>query len=1370
MEELIRYLQRQKQWLAEDIEANLMAWREDQKAAQAELSGIRIRIDAEGFLVWERFPELETIKRIRLLPEPPGGHAGPRGLLWIDPNNGRQQELLTMPADTFGGLVVAQNQVYLHAPALEQAAMLARTNIWVDTALPDTRKQHVDLQILPERDLLFVLHREAGAVHVYHLRDYQRLASWQLRTPGNPLALNLTFDRGGLKAYLTDNCTPQLWIADLATLELKLWKSGLGILGNILAAPEPGCLFVTILKPSFNLVYFDLDSMTPLYSVEIRGEPLTQRRLLAWDPFMAAPESDLLFYLAAREQSGQMLPVLNVIDALEVRTIKRTVVRSPVLPILLVSGPPNPFMRLRGQDFGDWLLAQELLSAEELAAARNPVTESVGPLQAAAVPAEALPHKNYDIYQPPPETEEIWAHIDRPAPHLELPPQAEDVIVDLLCWAFYRLTLTNLRVHNAEIQHLKKIAARIKAELQSKQAVLAKLEDVLGRFRFQTPIARASVLTLLAQRDKPDLIRLEDLCPLCQGLLDKAGCQACGFRLDLPEAEQLTLSQSSAEPAAQLMPGQIMIPLPEHKAVMTINLWRQPLSVLHGTELKSLGHGVRLPSQHLLAVDPLGNKLVELNAEGQVVWKAKLALKRPVMTSFYQSADGPRYLVVDQGNARVLELDRAGKNWRRYPSLKTPLADKLTQPTDVQLTPEQTWLISDPVARRVLECDAAGRIVRRLGTEQGLSSPVMARRQADGSTEVLDRDSGTIFSFDKQSQKLWEYCFWPLPNAEASTMADSLEPPDWACLIHNGEWLLKGANFLMLVAPRQQRLRWVAPLPDPADPQLKVGFAVQGGAEARKKQLDDFFDALRGMELFAREPDVQIEALSRHVQSLSFDVGDWLLHPGELGNALFFVRSGELEIIAPEKDQPVIFRVKAGQSCGTQAVLSLGDTSWRTGIRVSSETKLLMLERSEFKRAVVNFPRLFHLVRHLDLDHQRLFKMYRERKTEQATDQLRVRINETRVRDFPLFAGADDAFFEALAEVVHAIAFLPDKIVCQRGESGGSIYLILEGSVGIERRGESQPGVILSEGDMLGEMSLMLDQPRVATVRTLDYCKFFVIDEAPMRRLLERFPWLFQRLETLTQQRKQLNQADWSRFAAQSGLDRQDLPEILLLTGPSPDPDLIYLPSSSHDALAGFTQAGELLWYWGREAARQLMQPSRVQLMGSTLLVTDSGNDRILEIDLKSRKTLRKWTTSLRQPSAATLTPEGLLLVADTGNQRLVVIDETGREVWQYGLPEEILKPVYVDISPAGTLLFADAGMHKVYELSLEGRILWSHGRWRNAGSGSDQLNQPSWVQRQPDGSTLIADTGNQRLVWILPPAPKGATGKLVPEVRLLPL
>ncbi|MEZ0371633.1 MAG: cyclic nucleotide-binding domain-containing protein, partial [Candidatus Sericytochromatia bacterium] len=593
--------------------------------------------------------------------------------------------------------------------------------------------------------------------------------------------------------------------------------------------------------------------------------------------------------------------------------------------------------------------------------------------------------------------------------------------------------------------------------------------------------------------------------------------------------------------------------------------------------------------------------------------------------------------------------------------------------------------------------------------------------------------------------------FWPPEDK----LWQSAPAPDWACQIHNGEYLLQGDTCLLLLAPRQEALRWIHKLPDPKrdDALLKVAFKSHSDEETRKQKAAEILAALKAAGTFEAEKEEQVEYLAKHLQLSRNLAGNWLLQPGTPGNAMYIVLEGSIEIIAPEPEKPVIYTAGPGDICAQQGVLSMEEKPYKPGLRVKEDAKLLILDRTEFKKAVVGFPRLYQLIRSQDGDNQRRFKAFAERKTEAVQDQLRLSINETRIREFGLFADADNLFFEALAEKVQPLAYMPEQDVFARLESGGSLFLILEGQVGVLRKGESEPLILLGEGEIFGEMALYFNQPRSATIRTMDYCKFFEIEYRHVRALSARFPWFGLRLEEMARQRQQGNQINEAAYEEASGLKRDDLPSLEVAPAGLKGRQIYYHASLHHDALIGFNTQGELLWFWGREADKQLFQPTRVHSLGDALLVIDTGNDRVLEIDTHTREILRKWSGSLSRPRAAALTPEGLLLVADEGNQRLVAMDESGREVWTHGLPEEIMKPTWVEFTPDGNILFADAGMHRVYELQRDGVLVWKHGKWRNAGTAVDQLDSPSCIRRMIDGSTLIADAGNRRLVWIRPEA-----------------
>ena len=1340
-EDVLERLRAVAGWSDEVIEGHLAAWGKERMALLESLRGQRIAVDELGDLVWQSFPEREELERSDLLEKAKPARVGPRAVTLLGPD-GKQTSRVALPADCQPGLILTPDRCLLHAPGIETAPFLALTPSWVDTGTQDFRTQHVDLHVHAEAGLVFACCREAGEVVVLSLSDRNELARWQIRRPGSWHAINVAFDADGERAYLSDNVSAQLWIADLDSLEYKVWKSGLGILGNLAPGMEPGKIFLSILAPQFSLIYFDLATMQASYSVEIKGKSWAQAKLLPCDPISLSPDGKWLHFMAWADIEGQRTSIVNVINAAEVISLRRFSLKEAQQTVQLAYSAENPFLAWHALDFKTWLLKKHLITTEKL---EQPITEV-----AAAKPKPKIRGK-FNIYQPPADDKDLWNKIDQPAEAMELPISAEAAIVDLLNWAFYRMTLTNLRIHPQEMKRLQSLAKSLRAELKDKQVVLAKLDGVLGKHAFETPIARSAVLSLLNQAKLGEgMVRLEDTCPICQQPFEDGECPDCGFRLAWPEGLGHPANKVSAEPATALYPGQLLLPHRKLNQLLTINIWRQPLQQLDlaPAGIVQLADAVVLPNHNYLVADSKGNKVVEISPTGEIVWKAKLALKHPARVSWHQSEKDLRYLIVDQGNARVLELDQSGRNWRRFPSVKTTDAEKLKAPCDVQLTPSGSWLISDPGIQAVLEIDVRSQVLRRWGTDQGVSAPLLARRMPDGATEILDAASGCWLEFLPDGSPGRKMAYWPSDHPAWK----SAPAPDWACQLHNGEYLLMGEGYMLLFGPRSESVRWIHALPDPKQENalLKVGFRSKSEEDTRKQQLEETVAALKTIGCLEGEKDEHLEYLARFLHPLKAEVGAWLLQPESAGSHMYFVLSGSLDVIAPEPEKPLIYFADTGDVCGQFAMFMPDDKAYQPGIRVKEDCKLLSLERTDFKKAVVGFPRLYQMIRAQENDLARKFKIFAERKTEAVQDQLRHNINETRIREFGLFAGADNAFFDTLADKVQPHAYLPEQDVFGRLESAGSLYLIMQGQVGVLRKGETEPMIVLGEGEIFGEMALYFHTPRSATIRTLDYCKFFELEYRHIRALSARFPWFGLRLEEMATQRKQGNEIAQAAFEEAAGLHRQDLPTLEVAPAGQRLGQLVFYQASLHaDMLVGFNTLGEVLWCWGREPEKQLFQPTRVHALEDALLVIDAGNDRVLQIDIASREITRKWVTGLNQPRAAALTPEGLLLAADEGNQRLVVMDESGREVWTHGVPEEILKPTWVEFTHEGHILFADAGMHRVYELQRDGTLIWKHGKWRNPGATPEQLDSPSCVRRLPDESTLIADAGNQRLVWI---------------------
>jgi ATP-binding cassette subfamily B protein len=119
-------------------------------------------------------------------------------------------------------------------------------------------------------------------------------------------------------------------------------------------------------------------------------------------------------------------------------------------------------------------------------------------------------------------------------------------------------------------------------------------------------------------------------------------------------------------------------------------------------------------------------------------------------------------------------------------------------------------------------------------------------------------------------------------------------------------------------------------------------------------------------------------------------------------------------------------------------------------------------------------------------------------------------ISVERLKQFPILSHLDDAMLRELSLSQFASENVPaGRDVVGEGDSGDKFYIIARGRVTIlkrDRAGVSQPVSILDQGDNFGELSLLRDTPRNATVRTLVPCLFLTLRRIHFQLLLDRAP------------------------------------------------------------------------------------------------------------------------------------------------------------------------------------------------------------------------------------------------------------------------
>ena len=108
------------------------------------------------------------------------------------------------------------------------------------------------------------------------------------------------------------------------------------------------------------------------------------------------------------------------------------------------------------------------------------------------------------------------------------------------------------------------------------------------------------------------------------------------------------------------------------------------------------------------------------------------------------------------------------------------------------------------------------------------------------------------------------------------------------------------------------------------------------------------------------------------------------------------------------------------------------------------------------------------------------------------------------------FKGLDDSELQEMAELTQLRMYPPDHVLCHEGAYEDVFYIVAEGSLVITKKMLNEPGErvlrVGGRGDLVGEMALIQNAPRAATVRTLTECTMLEMGKKDFESILSKSP------------------------------------------------------------------------------------------------------------------------------------------------------------------------------------------------------------------------------------------------------------------------
>lgn len=112
-----------------------------------------------------------------------------------------------------------------------------------------------------------------------------------------------------------------------------------------------------------------------------------------------------------------------------------------------------------------------------------------------------------------------------------------------------------------------------------------------------------------------------------------------------------------------------------------------------------------------------------------------------------------------------------------------------------------------------------------------------------------------------------------------------------------------------------------------------------------------------------------------------------------------------------------------------------------------------------------------------------------------------------KVRPTPLFGALEPAALRSLIADLEVRFYDKDDVIIKQGAEGDNLYVLVEGEVAVYREGPPRMDVAqLEEGAFFGEIALLTQRKRTATVETLDECTVLELSRAAVGRLITKYP------------------------------------------------------------------------------------------------------------------------------------------------------------------------------------------------------------------------------------------------------------------------
>ncbi len=243
---------------------------------------------------------------------------------------------------------------------------------------------------------------------------------------------------------------------------------------------------------------------------------------------------------------------------------------------------------------------------------------------------------------------------------------------------------------------------------------------------------------------------------------------------------------------------------------------------------------------------------------------------------------------------------------------------------------------------------------------------------------------------------------------------------------------------------------------------------------------DKILKALKENLVFSMFAKADLDRVAPYFSPESHKLGEVVVFQGQPSDGFYLILSGKARVVNAQKDNLTLAVLKKGDCFGEQSLLTQKPAS--ASVRASGKLVLLKMGAAEFLEMVSGYPQI-----------KRHFLESGERQAQFNS-----------LKTLKIFSELKPSEIETLIKGIETVNLSPEDFLFREGDAGDAAYIVQSGRLQILREDTRKILSIAREGSLIGEISLIREQPRLASAKAMEACRLYRLTRELFQNTLPR--------------------------------------------------------------------------------------------------------------------------------------------------------------------------------------------------------------------------------------------------------------------------